>query len=222
MAFANPTGSGNKKPRPTQRQLLTAGGIVLAGLVGILAAFAIFGGSASPAPAATLGSSGTSSNGLATSAAPPPSVPQPDPSVILHEGTLTLAQDNGVDLDSTAPNWDEQSPATTYADDLELAINGTQLHDPTDGTNFVQVDPSAPVAYATCAAATGYVDAFNGPSGQSPGQVNTSLRFCVRTTQGRFALVQVTSAPIDPNGSNGGLANVTVNVTTWARSASAS
>lgn len=206
------------KSKPSRSHLFAALGGFIGGVVASVAVVAIFGvGSPSRA-------TGTPTPGTPGSAAPPapaapaaPASPGPPlPDVVLHQGPVTLAKGNGIDLDSTAGSWGEVGSSSL--NDLELTLGGTSIDYPPGDSHFVQVGQSAPISYATCAAATGYVPSFDGP-GEAANEVNTSLRFCVLTTQHRFSFVEVTAAPYDPQLGVPYFDSITVKVTTWARPA---
>jgi hypothetical protein len=135
--------------------------------------------------------------------------------MLLRKGQLTLTNGYCVDLDSTAPNWSVSSDCST-----DGAINGNgDIRELTDdeglyapNTNdFAILGTSLPGTFATCDAATDYV------TGIGTNLVVPGLRFCVRTTSGNFALMQVINAQDDSNGL--GLISATFNVTVWKGSA---
>ncbi len=130
---------------------------------------------------------------------------------LLRKGQLTLTNGYCVDLDSTVPNWSVSSDCST-----DGAINGNgDIRELTDdeglyapnSNDFAILGPSQPGTFATCDAATDYSTNI-GTSSVIPG-----LRFCVRTTSGNFALMQVINAHDDSNDVS--LTSVTFNVTVW-------
>lgn len=130
---------------------------------------------------------------------------------VFRKGQLTLTNGYCVDLDSTAPNWSVSSDCST-----DGAINGNgDIRELTDdeglygpnNNDFAILDPSQSGTFATCDAATDYTTNIGTNS------VIHGLRFCVRTTSGNLALMQVINAQDDSN--DVGLTSVTFNVTVW-------
>lgn len=131
---------------------------------------------------------------------------------LLRKGQLTLTNGYCVDLDSTVPNWSVSSDCSTGGaingnGDIRELTDDQGLYAPNSSNDFAILGPSQPGTFATCDAATDYVTDI-GTSSVIPG-----LRFCVRTTSGNFALMQVINAQDDTNGV--GLISATFNVTVW-------
>ena len=184
-------------------------------ITALVAAAGFFVGRATGAPTATPTATVTvtASPAAPVTSSVPGSLAPSDASSgeVLRKGQLTLTNGYCADLDSTVPNWSVSSDCATYG-----AINGNGdireldtdqgLYAP-DNDDFAILNSSQPGTFATCDAATDYSTDI-GTNSVIPG-----LRFCVRTTAGNFALMQVTNAQDDVN--DVGLASVTFNVTVW-------
>jgi hypothetical protein len=165
------------------------------------------GAGSSSTPAAPSTSSSVPSN--TSGGAVPPNTTSGE---VLRKGRITLTNGYCVDLDSTAPNWAVTSDCSTdgaingKGDIRELTDDGG-LYAPNSNNDFAPLDPSQSATFATCDAATDYTTTIDTNS------VIQGLRFCVRTTSGNFALMQVINAHADAN--DVGLTSATFKVTVW-------
>lgn len=117
---------------------------------------------------------------------------------VLRQGTFTLTNGYCADLDSGSPDWGvTNSCATdgTPGDIRSFGNGGIDAPNPSGDSNepssnsnaFAPLTSGQSSSLATCQSATGYLGSFD------TGQLRDGFRFCVRTTAGNIALVQVKS-----------------------------
>jgi hypothetical protein len=129
---------------------------------------------------------------------------------VIRQGSLVLTEGYCVDLDTAVPNWSVSDSCGTLGaigndgDIRELNVD-RGLYGP-NNTDFAILGQSQPGTFSTCDSVTNYSSSIDAKS------VVQGLRFCVRTTSGNFALMQVISAK--PDGSFS-LASAAFNVTVW-------
>jgi hypothetical protein len=138
-------------------------------------------------------------------------VPAPDTAlaapVVRNRGPLTLTPDSGADLDSANKNW---GTAGSSCEDQDITLYSAGHNTALDGAcgfgKFAIVPAKAPFSYNTCANATGYVQDLPGS------EVQTGIKFCVYTSEHRYALVQVQNS--DPKTGGNGLNRLDLYVVT--------
>jgi hypothetical protein len=124
---------------------------------------------------------------------------------VIRRGTFTLTSGYCADLDSGSSDWGvTNSCATdgTPGDIRSFGSEGIDAPNPSGDSNapssnsnaFAPLTSGQSSSLATCQSATDYVGSFE------PGQLHDGFRFCVRTTAGNIALVQVKSTRTPPNG----------------------
>ncbi|GAA4995428.1 serine/threonine-protein kinase [Pseudonocardia tropica] len=139
----------------------------------------------SAAPPGTTASSGTGV-GATASRSPSSTRSAPEPTVRRTSvSPITLEQYYGVDLDSMQPNWDVAR--STISDGPRDLVYSESLQGDDDGSvSGQETSPvTGPVEYPTCEAATSYT---------TRRKVSAGDRLCVRTSDYRYALVQVRGA----------------------------
>lgn len=154
--------------------------------------------SPSPSASTTRRPSNSPSTGLG------PTVDPAEAAVVRHEGPVTLRYGNSIDLDSRADNWDQNSVAGAASPDL--TFQGTSIATESYSDTLVPVAPGSPVAYQTCAAATGYVHRIEA------GSIDDRVSFCALTDGNRYSYVAITNAVPDESG---GYESVVLNITTF-------
>jgi hypothetical protein len=103
---------------------------------------------------------------------------------VRHCGHVELHNNFGVDLDSTAPNWDVESGNAVSGQDINYSSFSARLfiHE------FAVVD-TGPTAFSTCDAVTNYQrDAYLD-------DMEAGSRMCLRTGEGRRALLRFSRLP---------------------------
>lgn len=133
-----------------------------------------------------------------------PTIDPTQAAVVRHTGSATLRYGNSIDLDSRADNWDQNSVAGAASPDL--SFRGTSIATDNYSDTLVPVAPGSPVAYQTCAAATGYVSHIEA------GSIDDRVSFCALTDGNRYSYIAITNAVPDESG---GYESVVLNITTF-------
>ena len=123
---------------------------------------------------------------------------------ILRQGTFTLTNGYCADLDSRSSDWGvTNSCATdgTPGDIRSFGNGGIDAPNPSGNSNepssnanaFAPLTSGQSSSLATCQSATDYLGSFEA------NQLHHGFRFCVRTTAGNIALVQIKSTRTPPD-----------------------
>ena len=192
---------------------------IVAALIGAVATVSVAfignrGGFTSILPGSPTRTVTASSSPQATVTVPVPITSSTAPQ-IRNKGPLTLTPNGGADLDSTDKNWGNPGSSCEVQDiDLYSAGPNTSLDGSCGSGQFTMVPRQAPATYNTCADATGFMQDIPG------GSVHPGIKFCVYTSEHRFALVEVVDS--DPKTGDNGLNRVDLYVVSWQPQSSSS
>jgi serine/threonine protein kinase len=189
---APPAGQASTERR--RRTGLLAGVGVLVAVVAAVVVVLATGGS-SKKNIATPQASGTSPSTSASRAVSDASVQR--------EGTLTLKDGDGVLLNTSAADWQQQSGCD---DNCELLLRFGSLTSGFDYGDLAALPAMATPDFATCKAATNYV------KGLSQSSLTVGAIICVRTAATRYALLKLAKVTATPSDA---LSSLTFDVTVW-------
>jgi hypothetical protein len=181
--------SEHQSEKPYRIQIIVAvigaAGVIIAAVIGIVRSPSA-GEPGSPSPSNKRGSPSVSqSSPPLPSASAVPRTPSATPA-IRHKGQLTLYDNVGADLDSTAANWDVPNTITTAGDIwLSLEPEGTGEAIYSTVGQLAELN-NLPPNYQGCSSTADFVSDILF-SNLDPG-----ANFCVMTDQGRYSLVHVT------------------------------
>ena len=206
MALKPPNNDNSGDSRPIRTYWLTAGAAAI--IVAIIAAIVALKPwsnisstlpttSPTSPPTASASPSTAAPTGGGTSIITNPSKPATK-GTVLRQGTFTLTNGYCPDLDSGSPDWGVTNSCdtdSTPGDIRSFGNGGIDAPNPSGDSNEPSSDSNAfaPLtsgqssSLTTCQSATGYRGSFE------TGQLHDGFRFCVRTTAGNIALVQVKS-----------------------------
>jgi hypothetical protein len=162
---------------------------IAAAIIGAELSGAVHISGSKPSPRTTVTVTAAPSGGTGNIKNPPAPASK---GMVLKEGPFTLTDSYCVDLDSGSPNWGVTNicPTDSSPSDIRNDGTGTGIDAPNSNTTsnaFAPLTSSQSSSFTTCQSATDYVGLFN------EDQLHDGLRFCVRTTAGNIALVQIKS-----------------------------
>jgi hypothetical protein len=119
---------------------------------------------------------------------------------------LTLSDTFGADLDSDARNWDVKENCDEKCD---LWVSGELIPGRGGDAGIASVSSAAPPIKDTCAAATAYDSSVSLPG------LEPNKQFCVRTTEGTFALLRLAKVLMSSDGES--VHQLVFDVTVWRK-----
>ena len=169
---------------------ITGACTIVAAIIAADAAGAVHISGSKPSPSVSVKTVTATPAGGAVGISNPP--PAPSQGTVLRHGTFTITQGYCVDLDSKAPNWGTSDSCATDSTPADIRQIGNVAVDAPNGNNhFSILSRSQDSSLSTCLAATAYVGSINVSS------LHRNMRFCVHTTSGNEALLQVRSVASD-------------------------
>ena len=118
--------------------------------------------------------------------------PAPSPGVVLRQGTFTISQSYCINLDSSSANWGGSNSCATDSTPADIRqIGNVAVDAPNDNNSFSILSRSQDSTLSTCKAATDFVTSIYVSS------LHKGKRFCVHTSSGNEALLQVKSVASD-------------------------